>query len=119
MWFLFWRDHSKGWSKVEAERLFGSQPILAGDDGGLYEGLAVEKVSSDFPEIHLNNREDILRGSNVKDDGEWWTKKYEILPEHSGSTTCGCGRYWRRPAFCEFNCYVHSRMYRSGDHKRK
>lgn len=52
MWFLFWRDHSKGWSKVEAERLIDSQPTLAGDDGGLYEGLAVEKVSSDFPEIH-------------------------------------------------------------------
>lgn len=45
------------------------RPALAGDDGGLHKGCTVEKENSDFPEIHLNNREGILRGSGVKDEG--------------------------------------------------
>lgn len=53
----------------QVQSLGDSLPALAGHDCGLYEGLTVEKVSSDFPEVYLNNREDSLRSSNVKDEG--------------------------------------------------
>lgn len=55
--------------KGGAEWPVGSQPALAGDDGGPYKSCTVEKESSDFPEIHLNNRKGSLRRAGVKDEG--------------------------------------------------